>query len=377
MKIRFLMLMSMALTMSACQERAVSPNAPYMIEGEVRDVEDGAIIVLLENQGELYEVLSRDTLKNGKFSFEGQVREDNTYLNLSLHLGEYYSSIVPLHVKPGIHVKVKGQGHIAKLWEVACPTPRQLLCNELNEYAREEIIAVSNLSYEIHQGGKEALHSWEDANKIGATYQKEVGKKLERMKNLKVNEAWMEELLDLLKFNSRVETFPHEKLFKTLYKKLTEGQKQSSLGQEIYVILNPPQQAYVGESYPDSDFYDLQGNLHHISEFKGKYILLDFWSRGCGGCIVAFPKMKEMYEEMGDKLVMISISVDAEKHWRIASDQYEIIWNNWNEMKGRAGLYTNYRINAIPYYALINPAGKIQEIIRGFNKNYLMEAIEL
>ena len=160
-----------------------------------------------------------------------------------------------------------------------------------------------------------------------------------------------------------------------LYKKLTEGQKQSLLGQEIYAFLNPPQQAYVGELYPDTDFYDLQGNLHHISEFKGKYILLDFWSRGCGGCIVAFPKMKEMYEEMGDKLVMISISLDPEKHWRTASKQHEIIWNNWNEMKGRAGLYTNYRINAIPYYVLINPAGKIQEIIRGFNKNYLMEAI--
>ena len=375
MKIRFLMLMALALTMSACQERGVSPNAPYTIEGEVTDVEDGAIIVLLENQGELYEVLSRDTLKNGKFSFEGQIREDNTYLNLSLHLGEYYSSIVPLHVKPGIHVKVKGQGHIAQLWEVDCPTPRQLLCNELNEYAREEIIAESNLSYELHQGGKEALHSWEDANKIGAAYQKEVGKKLERMKDLKVNEAWMEELLDLLKFNSRVETFPHKKLFKTLYKKLTEGQKQSLLGQEIYVILNPPQQAYVGELYPDADFYDLQGNLHHISEFKGKYILLDFWSRGCGPCLQAIPQMKEMYREMGDKLVMISISLDPEKHWRTASKQHEIIWNNWNEMKGRAGLYTNYRINAIPYYVLINPAGKIQEIIRGFNKNYLMEAI--
>ena len=86
--------------------------------------------------------------------------------------------------------------------------------------------------------------------------------------------------------------------------------------------------------------------------------------------------MKELYEEMGDKLTIISISLDPEKHWRIASDKYDITWNNWNELKGRAGLYTNYRINGIPFYVLISPVGTIMEIIRGFNKDYIIEAIE-
>ena len=48
----------------------------------------------------------------------------------------------------------------------------------------------------------------------------------------------------------------------------------------------------------DGDLYDLDGNVRHLSEFKGKYILLDFWSQGCGPCLQSLPELEEVTEQV-------------------------------------------------------------------------------
>ena len=69
----------------------------------------------------------------------------------------------------------------------------------------------------------------------------------------------------------------------------------------------------------DTDLYDLEGNLHHLTELKGKYILLDFWSSGCGPCIMSIPEMGEVQEKYKDRLAIVSLSSDTEKIWKAAS----------------------------------------------------------
>ena len=51
----------------------------------------------------------------------------------------------------------------------------------------------------------------------------------------------------------------------------------------------------------------------HLSDFEGRYLLLDFWSAGCGPCLMAFPEMRELQEMWKDRLVVVSISSDSEK----------------------------------------------------------------
>ena len=53
---------------------------------------------------------------------------------------------------------------------------------------------------------------------------------------------------------------------------------------------------------------------------------------------------------------------------------YEMVTRD-TVMNGKSGLYTKYRINAIPFYVLISPDGKIMETIRGFSKSYIIDAI--
>ena len=79
-----------------------------------------------------------------------------------------------------------------------------------------------------------------------------------------------------------------------LYNRMNEAQKSSIKGQEITVNLFPPVVVKEGDEMADTELYDLDGKIHHLTDFNGKYILLDFCSSCCGLCIMALPEMKEI-----------------------------------------------------------------------------------
>ena len=128
-----------------------------------------------------------------------------------------------------------------------------------------------------------------------------------------------------------------------------------------YTYLFPPQVVEVGDEMADADLYDLEGNVHRLADFKGKYIMLDFWSRGCGPCLMALPEMKEVAEMYKDRLTVVSLSIDTKKGWEAASKTHEMTWQNLSDLKGSNGLYAKYGVRGIPNYVLISPEGRIVE----------------
>lgn len=69
---------------------------------------------------------------------------------------------------------------------------------------------------------------------------------------------------------------------------------------------------FVGEPAPDFSFETVTGEQYRLSDFRGRYILLDFWGSWCGPCVQEIPKLVEVYDMFSDKnFVMIGISNDA------------------------------------------------------------------
>ena len=186
----------------------------------------------------------------------------------------------------------------------------------------------------------------------------------------------MDELLRLSNVAVYNESYPYKDQVMALYKGLPDAWKHSAIGKEVNVLLFPPQVVELGSVLADGDLYDLQGDVHRLAEFKGKYILLDFWFDGCAPCRLSLPELRELHNLYGDRLVMVSVSIDAKAKWERASKQHGIVWWNLNDLQGRNGLYARYGVRGVPHYAIISPEGKVLEQWEGYQKGALKLQVE-
>ncbi len=53
----------------------------------------------------------------------------------------------------------------------------------------------------------------------------------------------------------------------------------------------------VGAVVPDFEFTDFTRKTRHLSEYRGRYVLLDFWATWCSPCLADIPHLKESYSK--------------------------------------------------------------------------------
>ncbi|MDE7345566.1 MAG: TlpA family protein disulfide reductase [Muribaculaceae bacterium] len=115
---------------------------------------------------------------------------------------------------------------------------------------------------------------------------------------------------------------------------------------------------------------DLNGKMVSLSDFKGKWVVLDFWGSWCGWCVKGFPALKEAYKKYGDKLVVIGIDCnESEEDWREGVKKHELPWLNLYNGNDRA-LYEAYNITGFPTKAIINPEGRLVDLTTGEDPSF-------
>lgn len=68
----------------------------------------------------------------------------------------------------------------------------------------------------------------------------------------------------------------------------------------------------IGQPAPELVLTDLAGNTHHMSEYRGKGVLLNFWATWCVPCRTEMPSMERVYRALSEKgLVVLGVSLDA------------------------------------------------------------------
>ncbi|MCD4769968.1 MAG: TlpA family protein disulfide reductase, partial [Bacteroidales bacterium] len=104
------------------------------------------------------------------------------------------------------------------------------------------------------------------------------------------------------------------------------------------------------------------GNLVGLNNFKDKYILLDFWSSGCGPCRLENPNLLRNYKAYREKgFEIISISLDKNREdWANAVKKDSMIWTTVSDLRGSDGeIPMTYNVYFIPTYYLIDTNGVI------------------
>ena len=380
--------LGLTLLLAGCA--SPQPKDYYEIVGEVKNVEDSTIINLFRRDGDVGRTIATDTIIGGKFYFK--IKPDSLAkdeLSLGCHRSKKFPSMsAQLWASAGDYIKVTGENTLIYTWKIKGNAPEiaawQAYLNDSrdlwDEYQRNSILRkeifeqVSTLSKEERTTFKQKIDSIETIdNKLTTQIS---FNEIRRMKKTEVDAIWMDKLRGLAMSVKYYKDYPYKEDVIALYNSLTEEQKQTELAQEAYVMLFPPQHVEAGKEMADTDLFDLQGNKHHLAELKGKYILIDFWSSGCGPCIMAIPEMGELASTYKDKLHIVSISTDNKKTWERASKEHSMTWNNWNDLKGNAGLYARYDQGGIPNYTLISPEGIVLEQWTGYGKGSLKKKIE-
>ena len=110
---------------------------------------------------------------------------------------------------------------------------------------------------------------------------------------------------------------------------------------------------------PNFTLKDLDGKDVSLSDFKGKWVILDFWGSWCPWCIKGFPELKEAYSTYGDKLVILGIDCrESETDWRAGVEKYQLPWVNvYNPSE--SNLTSIYGIQGYPTKFIVNPEGLI------------------
>ena len=60
---------------------------------------------------------------------------------------------------------------------------------------------------------------------------------------------------------------------------------------------------------PDFTAYDKEGNPVKLSDFRGKPVVLNFWSSNCGPCRAEMPDFQRVYEEMGEDVQFLMVNM--------------------------------------------------------------------
>jgi peroxiredoxin len=106
-----------------------------------------------------------------------------------------------------------------------------------------------------------------------------------------------------------------------------------------------------------------------LQDFRGKYVLLDFWASGSDDCNSAFGATHHLRElNRGRGFEVVGISLDkgiSQKHWLRTIREHDLTWPQASDLKGVDGnaAALSYRVRSVPQNFLIDPAGKIV----GFN----------
>ena len=200
------------------------------------------------------------------------------------------------------------------------------------------------------------------------------------MKKMNVSPIWLDKMNGItmtIKYSNVGAEYADEirKKAEELYDRMSEEDKSTPTGYKITANLFPPTTVGVGDDMVDGEFFDINGNTKHLSGYLGKYLLLDFWSRGCGPFIMAIPEMKEVSEIYHDQLTIIGISLDTDAVWKEAMVIHETPWVNIRDPKGFGGLAANYDVRGIPNYVMISPDGKIIDKWMGFGNGLIKRKV--
>ena len=148
------------------------------------------------------------------------------------------------------------------------------------------------------------------------------------------------------------------------YHRLPEQLKNTPTAKTIPILLMSHKATEIGKIAPYFEQQNPDGKIIKLSDFKGKYVLIDFWASWCAPCRKENPNLVAVYRTYkmnGFEILGVSLDNPGQAdRWKKAIFDDGLIWAQVSDLRGWDNQVSKvYGVRSIPANYLIDPSGKI------------------
>lgn len=343
-------------------------------------------------------LISAHTQNSFEFEIRGVIRglgNDTIYLNLQNGAGGNTRHAIPVRADSfqyhGQSIRVD-QGYLAM--------PRQRRMGDISLFIEKGLIQISADIADPGRARVSGTKANEDQSRLrsleqpvydhitalrdelkgmtdnGSDKYKEILSKIEALQTsiIVIREKWAEENPSSFASASCLwvlaDRIPFERLDK-LFGALSPEVQGTALMQRLSVKIEGKRRSLVGKPAAEFRMENTEGKMIRLADFRGRYVLLDFWASWCVPCRQENPGLKELYARYKTKgFEIIGISVDENgERWKKAIKEDDLPWIHISDLKRESALASLFGVQPIPDNFLINPEGII--VAKGLHGNAL------
>ena len=377
-KIAFLSICCL-LAMSSCTDE----NSPsFTLKGKLGNWSDPATIYLSYwDDGNEY--LDTTRLSKGSFSFEGTVGEPAPARLILDYTGEGMGQaaqaghILYLYLENGT-VKMKSPDSLQNSQFINSPINEEHLAY-LDFIGGQIQDLAARMNQKMMQATPEQLNDSAFNAQLNLEYKQLLNERTQKQQQYVRDHP--DSYFSVVALSESVSSDFDVEEIEPLFLSIDEKYRETFPGKAFAQRIEAAKTIGIGKKAPGFTQNDPDGNPVSLSDYLGKYVLLDFWASWCGPCRQENPNLVKAYAAYKDKgFEILGVSLDnkdGKEAWVNAIEKDGLTWtqvsdlNSWNNEVARS-----YGVRAVPQSYLIDPQGVIvAQNLRGETLEATLEEI--
>lgn len=134
----------------------------------------------------------------------------------------------------------------------------------------------------------------------------------------------------------------------------------------------------IGDVPPDALGKDRNGEQVHVSDYRGKVVVLTFWASWCSYCREELPLLENMQRRVGkDRITVVAVNTDKERKDYLAlrrgMTDFEL---TMTADERTLGIAKEYDVTGLPHMLMIDKSGRVSAVHVGYSKQMLPRIVD-